>query len=227
MPEPDQPPVTAPIPKLELFPKVPEPSLSIFRFEKLDQAALRTALAKNTSFRLELPVQESVKAFDRLRPAFKLGGLTLTIDPNARFRLDHPQLKTHFVVYTEALTPEDLVRLLGQIAAEDRKAEGKKRERQFKDAVLTPLTWGDRKELSVLMGIDPQKLQPKAVDPSGALLRNNKPAARPAERLALVLPYNPVLPWPGSPEVKQFLASLRQPHPGAIQLLLVLRELKG
>jgi hypothetical protein len=248
-PEPEPGPiVAAPIPKLELFKpvKVPEVALpSVFSMEKLDQSKLRQELGKDSGFRLELPVQESVKAFERLRAACKSGGPSLVIDPNAQYRLDRPHLKTHIVVYTEALTPDELVRLLSQLAQEDRKAEAKKRgDGQFQNVVLTRMSKDDRKELSDLLGVDPQKMQtpkvnaPLGVDPRKPLsegtadqiletLKGGKTTARGPERLALVLPYNPVRPRAGSVELKRFLESLRQPHPGTIQLLLVLREMKG
>ena len=55
----------------------------------------------------------------------------------------------------------------------------------------------------------------------------NKPAAKAPEAQALVLPYNPVRPRPGSAEVKRFLEARKPPRNGAVQLLLVLREMKG
>lgn len=248
-PEPEPGPVVAaPIPKLEMFKpsKLPEVALPIvFALDKLDQAKLRKELGKDTGFRVELPVQESVKAFDRLRNAFKSGGPTLAIDPNAQLRLEQPHLKTHFVIYTEALTPEALVTLLTRLARDDRRAEARKRgDGRFESVVLTRMSKDDRKELSDLLGVDPQKMQtpkmtaPLGVDPRKPLaegtadqivevMRNGKTTARTPERLALVLPYNPVRPRPGSAELKRFLESLRQPHPGTIQLLLVLREMKG
>lgn len=235
--------VAAPTSSLELFKpvKVPEVALPVvFKLQQLDQAKMRQELGKDTGFRLELPCTESVKAFARLQAAFKSGGPGLVIDPHAQFRLEHPQLKTHFVLYTEAVTPDELIKLLTQAAAEDRKPDARKRvERQFESIVLTRMSKDDRKELSDLLGVDPQKQPepkpsgPLGVDPRKPLSEGTADQVAEAlkgkspERLALVLPYNPVRPRANSAELKRFLESLRQPRTGTIQLLLVLREMKS
>lgn len=244
-PEPD-PVVAAPIPKLELFQPSKLPAIvlpSIYSLEQFEEAKLRADLGKDTGFRLELPVKESVKAYDRLQTVLKASGPTLVLDPNAQFRLRHPQLKTNFVVYTEAMNADEWVKLLARLAVEDRKAEAKKRgDGQFESVVLTPLSKDDDKELSDLLGVDPQKVPtpPKHTGPLGVdirkplsegtadqvaeALKNGGSMNRGPERLALVLPYNPVRPRAGSAELKRFVESLRPSQPGTIRLLLVLRE---
>jgi hypothetical protein len=51
--------------------------------------------------------------------------------------------------------------------------------------------------------------------------------SKPGERLAVVVPYNPVRPRPTSPPVKQFLDQRKERQPDAVQLVLVLRGSKG
>jgi hypothetical protein len=56
-----------------------------------------------------------------------------------------------------------------------------------------------------------------------------KPAtSKPPERLALVVPYPPGRPKPGSSkEIKQFLDSRKECPPGTVQVFLVLRGING
>src|SRR5262249_27342526 len=156
----------------------------------------------------------------------KAHNVGLTIDPEAQARLKQPRLHTNLVLYAEDLTADDLVKLLQQLGAEDRKAEAKKRgDGQFDALVLTRMGKEDRKELSELLGVDPKQVT-QTLSGQGSTPRPdpNKPAAKAPDVQALVLPYNPVRPRPGSAEVKRFLEARKQPRTGAVQLLLVLRE---
>jgi anti-sigma factor RsiW len=245
-----------PIPKMELFqPRTPEVALPLIqKFAELDVAKLKEELQKDSGFRLELPCGESVHAFERLQAVLKAHNMGLTIDPEAQARLKQPKLHTNLVLYAEDLTAEDLVKVLQHLAVEDRKAEAKKRGEGLFDAlVLTRMSKEDRKELSELLGIDPRQVQPPKVnspqgmDPKVPLTETtlnqvtqtltgqggtprsdaNKPAAKAPDAQVLVLPYNPVRPRPGSAEVKRFLEARKPPRSGAVQLLLVLREMKG
>jgi hypothetical protein len=242
---------------MELFQPQTPPDVAlplIQKFAELDVAKLKEELQKDNGFRLELPCRESVHAFDRLQAVLKGHNVALTIDPEAQSRLKQPRLHTNLVVYAEDLTADDLVKVLQQLGAEDRKAEAKKRgEGQFDALVLTRMSKDDRKELSELLGIDPKQVQPPkgtgplGMDPKVPLTEttlnqvtqamtgqggtprpdSSKPAVKPPDAQALVLPYNPVRPRPGAAEVKRFLEARKQPRSGAVQLLLVLRETKG
>jgi hypothetical protein len=247
--------LATPIPKMELFqPQTPDVALPLIqKFAELDVAKLKEELQKDSGFRLELPCRESVHAFERLQGVLKGHNVGLMIDPEAQSRLKQPKLHTNLVVYADDLTPDDLVKVLQQLGAEDRKPETKKRgESQFDALVLTRMSKDDRKELCELLGLDPKQGLPKATGPLGmdpkvplaeTTLNQvtqtltgqggtprpdpNKPAVKPPDAQALVLPYNPVRPRPGSAEVKRFLEAHKQPRSGAVQLLLVLRETKG
>jgi hypothetical protein len=54
-----------------------------------------------------------------------------------------------------------------------------------------------------------------------------KQPIKPSERLALAMPYNPERPRPESAEIKRFLTNRKAARPGAVQLLLVVREIGG
>lgn len=247
--------LTLPVPEKEMFqPRRANVALPlIFQFGELDPARLRQELHKDSGFRLEMPCRESALAFEHLRAAFKARGVGLLLDQVAQARLRQPRLKTNFVLYAEDLLPDELAAILQKASSEDRKAAAKhKTEPEFDGFVVTPMGEDDRKELSKLLGVEPRQMQtphagaPLGLDPKkplsevtaeqvaqalagqGGTSRSeaSKPAAKAPEHLALVLPYNPVGPRPGSPEVKRFLDSRKPPRTGTVQVLLVLRETK-
>lgn len=224
----------------------------VVKVADLDQEAARKKfldeLSKDGNLRIELPCKHGTKAFERVQSAARAVQLGLIVEKQAQERIKK-KWRTNYVLYIENVTPEELTRLLRQIGAEDRKsAAGKPAEMQIDRLVLTRMTAGQRKELSTLLGIDPTTSVPTATGPLGtdpskplsdltaqqvaqalagqgsaARPEAGKPAAKPPERLALVLAYNPVRPAPGSEEIKRFLESRKPNRPGALRVLLVLR----
>jgi hypothetical protein len=247
--------LTLPVPEKEMFQprRADVPLPLIFKFGELDTGKLRQELQKESGFRLEMPCRESALAFDHLRAALRAHNVGLRIEEVAQARLKRPLLKTNFVLYAEDLLPDELAAILQQAGNEDRKAAAKhKTEAEFDGFVVTQMGEDDRKELSKLLGVDPRQMQtphsgaPLGLDPKKPLAEvtaeqvaqalagqggtpraeSSKPSAKAPEHLALVLPYNPVGPRPGSPEVKHFLDSRKPPRAGTVQVLLVLRETK-
>jgi hypothetical protein len=237
--------IASPIPKMELFPpKAADGSLPllILKFGDLDAAKLKEELGKDSGFRLELPVRESAKAMARLQAVCQAANFNLMIEQDAAARLKQPKLHTNFVLYCEDLSTDDLVKLLQQVAAEDKKAEAKKKgDGEYDGLVVTRMSKDDRKELSDLLGIDPKQVQgpdPRVPVSSGtgdAVVKSltgggtprpetGKATPKQPDHVALVLPYNPVRPRPGSAEVKRFLEGRKPSRNGALQVLLVLRE---
>jgi hypothetical protein len=210
---------------------------------------LLAELARDQHFRLELPCRNGTRAFERLQGAFQAQATALVIEQTAQGRLKLPQLPTNYVVYLDNVLPDELLQLLQAASAEDKKIAGKKPlEGQFDRLVLTRMTPADHKELATLIGVDPTQPPPAPAGPLGTDPRQplsdltakqvadalagqggkprpepGKPAARPAERSALVLAYNPVRPHPGSAEIKRFLEGRKPPRPGTLRVLLVLR----
>ncbi len=220
-------------------PVLTAPSMEMFKLEtanvalpvtvklrELNQDANRQKLLKewrqDTAFRLELPCKDGTRAFERFQKVWKEKGNSLLIDQVAQGRLKQPRFKTNYVVVAEDLKPEELLQLLHQLAAEDKKGEAKRPpDVQFDALVSTRMTKRDHKELSELLGVD---LVAGGAGQGGA----NRPeagkvAAKPTEHHALALAYNPVRPRPGSAEVKRFLESRKPARPGTVQVLLVLR----
>jgi anti-sigma factor RsiW len=247
--------LASPIPKLELFREVEDPRLAVVlkvRELELDKARqrLRDELQQGGAYRIEFGCAETARAFERVQAALRKQGIRLLIDQTAAERLKG-RGKTNYVLYTENVTPEELLKALQEINEDDQKAEAKRRgDGEFDLLVLNRMATTDHQELSRLLGVDPTKLQPaKSKAPLGVDIRKplaertaeqvvqslqgngparpepGKPALRGPERLALVLAYNPVRPRPAqSKEVKAFLDSRQELRPGTLQMLVVLRN---
>jgi len=252
---PDKPPSppkdeTALTDRLEMFPlkRVPDLLPVVVKVSDLDGESVRqqfiAELGKDSGFRLELPCTNGAKAFDRVQKAARTLHIGLIIDKQAQERIKL-KWRVNYVLYVEDVTPEELTRLLRQIAAEDRKsAAGKPAEAQIDRLVLARMTARHRKELSVLLGVDPAIPIPSAAGPLGADPRKSLADAtarqvgqalsgqgvtlrpesgKPPEHIALVLAYNLVRPSPGSDEIKHFLEGRKPVRAGTLRALLVLR----
>jgi hypothetical protein len=250
-------------------PVVTAPSTEMFKLEtanvalpvpvklrELDQEASRQKvlgeLQQDTAFRLELPCKDGTRAFERFEAVWKARGNALLVDPVAFARTKQPKLKTNYVLVAEDLTPDELLQVIRQLAAEDKKGEAKKPpDVQFDSLVLTRMTQRDHKELSDLLGVDLTQSPPKATGPLGTdparplpdataeqvtkslageggvpRPEPGKPAVKPPEHQALALAFSPVSQVrsrPGSPEIKRFLDGRKPARPGTVQVLLVLR----
>ncbi len=225
---------------------------TVLKVRELDQDAIRQRmveeLRKDAAFRIELPCRNATKALERLQAAGKDHPLGFIVDPTAAGRMKNPQLKTHFVLFLEDQTPEELTRLFQLLAAEERKGAARKPpELQFDRVVLGRLNKGDRKELADYLGLDAfLPLPPRSVGPLGTDLRQSLPdltasqvsqslagqgsgsaskGARPPERSALVLTYGAGRARAVSPEAKRFLDARKPRRPGTLQIMLVLRSL--
>ena len=251
-----------PVAGMEMFRVAPVTQPQILKLADLEQAPrqqqLLKELRKQPAYRMESPVKDSIKAFDRLKAALTARGIGLVIDQTAQVRMSaaarQARIKTNFVLYVEDVTPEELVQLFQSAAAEDRKAEKtKKDDGQFEAVVINAMTDADHVELCKLLGLKGvRKLPDPPSGPLGSDVRKpladktaddiakslagqggvprpeaGKPAGKAPERLALVMPYNPVRPRPDSPEIKRFLAGRKPFKPGTVHVLLVLREMGG
>jgi hypothetical protein len=222
----------------------------VLKVRDLDQEGERkkliAELRKDANYRLELPCQNGTHAFERVQAAAKAMNLSLVIEKRAQDRLKLSTLKTNYVVYIENIAPEELAHLVRQIGAEDKKTgSGKPAHPPIDRLVLTRMTPQHHKELATLMGIDPTESAPNPKGPLSADPRKplsdltaqqvgkalagqggtpRTEAGKPPQLQALVLPYNPVRPQPGSPEIKRFLENRKPAKPGTIRVLLVLRS---
>jgi hypothetical protein len=241
--------------RLEMFQLdlVPDTLPVVLKVIDLDQESarkqLRDELQKDRDFRIELPCQNGTKAFDRVQKAAQTLHFALILDKQAQERIKL-KWRTNYVLYVEDVTPDEVIRFVKQIGAEDRKsAGGKPTELRIDRLVLTRMTAQQRKELSTLLGVDPtippaRTTGTLGADPSKPLAdltaqqlgqalaeqggksqaAGGTPAAKAPEHFALVLPYNPVRPSPTSDEIKRFLDTRKPARSGTIRVLLVLRS---
>ncbi len=205
-----------PQPEMEMFkPAVVKPPFALLEDVRAIQAdRLRKALGKETALRVELPCGDTAKGFRRLQLALKEVGISLAIDAAAQNRLDKPRLRSNYVLFVEDLTAEELARVLAKLGRDDKKAaEARpKPDGQFSKMVVNLLSDADRKELSDVLRVEARQLQAGSGKGKGT------------ERLALAVTYNPERPRANSPEVKRYLEGRKPGRPGALQVLLVLRE---
>jgi hypothetical protein len=218
----------------------------VLKVRELEQESVRNKLLaelrKDVNHHLELPCPNRTKAFERVQAVAKALNIGLLIEKRAQERLKQPALKTNYVIYIENITHEELARFVQQIGVEDKKGNGQPAENPIDRLVLTRITPQHHKELSTLLGVDPTESAPKGpleADPhkplsdltaeqvgkalagQGGTPRSE--AGKPPQIYSLVLPFNPVRPYPGSPEIKRFLESRKPTKPGTIRVLLVLR----
>jgi hypothetical protein len=207
-----------PLPGMEMFkPHVVAPPFALLEDVRTLQAdKLRTQFGSETTLRIELPCADTARGFKRLQGALKDAGITLAIDAAAQNRLDKPRLRSNYVIFVEDVTADELARFLARVGSEDKKAaEAKpKPDGQFSKMVVNRLSDADRKELAVVLHVEARQLQTGPDKPGKG-----------TERLALAVTYNPERPRANSPEVKRYLDNRKPARSGAVQALLVLREM--
>jgi hypothetical protein len=241
---------TEPTSRLEVFKELEQVELALrFTLRDLDQSRLQERLnqtwKEDKAFHLDLVCPSTAKGLDRLQAVFQAKGVKLLIDKAALTRWQKG-LKTHYAVYSEDITPEELTSILQTLGADDKKADPKER---FNRIIVNHLTPANRSQMGRLLGVDPDKLASKPKGPLGVDITQplskkteqqladslaGKGVPRPElgkavapkgpDRVAIILSYNPVRISPSSSkEVKQFLATRPSQRPGAVQILLVLR----
>jgi hypothetical protein len=217
----------------------------ILPLRDLDQAyprqKLREEVAKDEVVRLELFCKDTARGLDLVQSALKGRGHALLVDALARRRLKDPKHSTEYVLYTECLTPDELVKLLEQLGAEDRKLEAKKSgDGLFDKFVLAPFQAADLDKLARLLGVPPAQVKMPGrksaaidvrrpiSDGTGPMVAESltKNAPKQPQKMTLVLPYSPVTAKPAeSKEIKQFVEKRGERKPGTTPVMLVLRTL--
>ena len=241
---------TAPTRRLEVFKELEQVELALsLTLRDLDQPRLqerlRETLKDDKAFHLDLTCPSTAKGLGRLQAVFQAKGVKLLIDKAALTRWQKG-LKTHYALYSEDVTPEELTAILQTLGADDKKADPKQR---FNKIIINHLTPANRGEICTLLGVDPRNMAAKPKGPLGvditqplskkteeqladSLAGKGTPRPEPGkaaapkgpDRVALILSYNPVRISPASSkEVKQFLSTRPGQRPGALQILLVLR----
>lgn len=195
---------------------------------------LSAELKKDELIRLDLFCHSTPKALEKVAAALKSRGITTLTDAHAHDRLQK-KLPTELMIFTEALTPDDVVQVMAALATEDNDAG------LFDTLVAAPFLEQDLNKLGRLLGLSnvASKL-PKAK--SGVDIRNPLPegtadhvakslsgmgggSIRPkAERMAVVVAYSPANGNPStSREIKQFAERRAERKADGKPLMLVLK----
>ena len=233
-------------PKIELFtvgmPKLP-PILPVRELDRLHNSLLKDSMQGQEALHLDLFTKDANKSFDLIQKVLAGQGKKLIVEALARQRMQR-KLKTNYVFYSESLSTYDLAKLFAALAAEEKKAEARK-EAQLEKLVVMPLSPSSQRTMAMLLGVDPKIFLPKSKPAAGldlhkpisddttnslakALAEKEKAGstAKPSPAVLIGLSFNPVRPNPAfSKEVREFLATRKDRRPGALPVMIVVRNL--
>jgi anti-sigma factor RsiW len=198
---------------------------------------LAAEMKKDELIRLDLFCQTTPKALDLVLNALRARGINVVTDGFVQDRL-RKKSATELMIFTEALTPDEVVQLLAAIGADDQKS----RAGEFETLVAAPFLPADLTRLGQLLGVPNVLPKPakgkEAVDirkplPEGtanhvASVLGKMGSTQPKpEKIAVVVAYSPMNPQPAlSKEIKQFLDRRGERRADAKPLMLVLRTIK-
>ena len=217
----------------------------------LAQPATRNRLAaelrQDNAFHVDVAVRDSGKAMNELAKVLNKNGVQVLMTANARKGLQQKQPRIRYVLYAENLNASELASVLQQLGGHARPgAQIGSSNAAIEQLVVDTMTPEHRKELSSLLGVPANRLQPARKgpsDPPAELLNKTiiegkpagqgtrpmpapKTAPRRDDRLAVVLAVNEggAINPADSPEVRMFLSSRREQRPGTLQVLLVVHD---
>ena len=204
------------------------------------QKKLAAEMKKDELIRLDLFCKTTPKAMRLFTAALRSRGISTVTDSFVQIRLKK-RSTTELVIFTEALTPDEVAQLMTALGASDLKSGAG----EFETLVAAPFLPADLTRLGQLLGVPnvlPKPVQGKdTVDirkplPEGTanhvaatLTRMGSTSRTPPkpEKMAIVVAYSPMNPHPSaSREIKQFLDRRGERKPGAKPLMLVLRTTK-
>ena len=195
---------------------------------KLDQPEVRQLTLAEfkaaPAVRIDLFSRDSLRAVQALQVAAKNAGVTVSVDGQTAERIKKG-LPLAWAFYAESLTPDDLAKLLDQVAVLNREA-GK--DSPFGATHVGAAGASEARDLKELLGVEPTFLK-RAGTPAGV-------AASTADRVAanltksgkagLVLTFAPAnarTAPAASAEVRGFLAGRGERKPGTTPVLIVVR----
>jgi hypothetical protein len=199
-----------------------------------EQARLLGDVKNDELIRLDLFTPTLPQGTELVLAALKARGLEVFIDAHAQDRRQRSPA-TEFVVFTEAMTPAELVQFLTALGAEDRRWPSP----IFDTLVVAPFLPKDLTQLSTLLGLPTltkEKVDIRRPLPEGtaqqvadALTRMGGPgssaAAPKTNKVAVMVAYTSANPSPAtSKEIRQFFARRGDRKPDAKPLMLVLRS---
>ncbi len=199
------------------------------------QDRLASDLAREHPFHLDLFARDTTKGMEALVAFAKTQGLTLQQEGWTEDRLRRkPQVS--WVIYTEAMSGEELAKFLAALAAQERETKAN----LFTLCHFFQANHQDQKDLRDLLGVDPGLWKRPSKAPalpaksltSGTVdevLGNLSKTPKTPASQAIALPYAPqsVRVPASSSKVKSFLEHRGERKAGAIPLMIVVKPLPG
>jgi hypothetical protein len=207
-------------------------------------------LKAGSAFRIDLFTRDPHRGAEVFQTAARTAGLTILADATSMERLKKLQT-TSVVIYTDALTAEELTELFSKLCSEDAKIS----PHVFDVLHATTVTTGEKGDvanLRAVLGFDPglfKRLAEKGekpekseknekadrLDPTKPLSAGTadhivKSVTKPAEKVAVLLSWEPTnsRTFPGnSAELKQFIAKRGERKANAVPVLIVIRPGNG
>jgi anti-sigma factor RsiW len=190
-------------------------SLTFADLQKDGQAGAQLAseLKKSQGFEIDLTVRNNPQAVEKLKAVLAQSGIKLVIDPGSDATLKKGPAKAEFLVYAENVNPEELAKILRQLAAVDKKSAN-----PFDKVVVASLSQTGQSRVADLLGADPMKRDPGGTQGMKQPGKNPKGPPPKAERVAVVLPPAPAPK--ASDEVRLFLLQPARPDAGSVRVLI-------
>jgi hypothetical protein len=190
------------------------------------KARVAAELARDPAYRLDLFVHDTLRAAEVFQAAAQAAGVKLTVDAVSQERIKK-KLPTTWVVYTEALTPDEAAAFLARLAAQTRSADATP---VFASAHLFPAQGTEQRDVRELLSVDlgltkrPKAGGPKSVasgtadQVTSALQKGEKPAI-----LVSYHPTNARMSPLVSKDVKNYVETRGERKPNAVPLVIVIR----
>lgn len=170
---------------------------------------------KKRTIQLDVTVKNNAIAMERLKAALNERGLLVVSDPSATKDLK-ANAKREYWVYAENLSNDELTKVMQDLAKADTSGQGKSVPSPYDSVKLTAITKNETTKMASLLGVK--------ADPIAVPKDVKKPTMPPKrwERMAVVLPT--VSPKMQSDAIEQFLKGRQRPTPGAVQVLIKIRQ---
>lgn len=213
-------------------------TLSELSTDESARAKLVREMKKDELIRLDLFCQTTPKAMEAVVNALKSRGITAITDSFVNDRIKR-KAPTEVMIFTEALTLDEVAQLLSALGAEDAKSGA----REFSKLVAAPFLPSDLERLGRSLGVP--NVLPKPVGKVGVDIRKPLPqgtadhvaatlskmgttgTSPKPEKVAVVVAFSPMNGNPAaSKEIKQFLDRRGERAATAKPLMLVLRTSK-
>ncbi len=133
---------------------------------KLDATKLMDRLGEDHLHYFDFSCGESRASFDRFQVACRTAGINLIVDPELK-KAHEKKLPVVWMVYLENTTPDQVLKLMKALQAEEKKAEQKKTDLQFHSLMVQSLDAEGRKRLADALGVSAGSLAPVKPQPKG------------------------------------------------------------